>query len=42
MSQETQEHKWDPNLMRVFQEMIISGELDKPFSEIQPIPYEHQ
>jgi putative two-component system response regulator len=42
MSQETQDHKWDPNLMRVFQEMIISGELEKSFSEIQPIEYEYQ
>lgn len=41
MSQETQEHKWDPNLMQVFQEMIISGEIDKPLSEIQTIRYEH-
>ncbi|PIO47603.1 MAG: hypothetical protein CMR00_09500 [[Chlorobium] sp. 445] len=42
MSQETQDHKWDPNLMRVFQDMIVSGEIEKPFSEIQPIVYEHQ
>lgn len=42
MSQETQDHKWDPNLMRVFQEMILSEEIDKPFSEIQSIVYEHQ
>jgi len=42
MSKETQEHKWDPNLMRVFQEMIINEELDKSVSEIQVLNYEYQ
>jgi putative two-component system response regulator len=42
MNRETQEHKWDPNLMRVFQEMIINEELDKSVSEIQVLNYEYQ
>jgi putative two-component system response regulator len=42
MSKETQEHKWDPNLMRVFQDMIINEELDRSVNEIQVLNYEYQ
>lgn len=42
MSKETQENKWDPNLMQVFQEMIITEELEKSLSEIQTLHYEYQ
>lgn len=42
MSKETQEHKWDPNLMRVFQDMIVNEELNRPVSEIQVLNYDYQ
>ncbi|ACF14977.1 response regulator receiver modulated metal dependent phosphohydrolase [Chloroherpeton thalassium ATCC 35110] len=41
MSKETQENKWDPNLMKVFQEMLIANEFEKTLSEINSIKYEH-
>jgi len=41
MSKETQENKWDPNLMKIFQEMLIANEFEKPISEINSIKYEH-
>jgi len=40
MRKETQEHKWDPNLMSVFLEMLSSGEFDKAYHEIVPVKYE--
>ncbi len=40
MSQETQENKWDPNLMRVFQDMIVSEEIDKAPEDITTIKYD--
>jgi putative two-component system response regulator len=42
MSRETQENKWDPNLMQVFQEMIITDEISKSNAEIQTIQYQYQ
>lgn len=42
MNKETQEHKWDPNLMAVFHDMIINEELDKSVNEIQIVNYEYQ
>jgi putative two-component system response regulator len=42
MSEETRDHKWDPNLMQVFQEMVITEELDRNISEIQPIQYSYR
>lgn len=42
MSKETQEHKWDPNLMRVFQDMIVNEELNRSVSEIQVLNYDYQ
>lgn len=42
MSKETQEHKWDPNLMRVFQDMIVNEELNRSVSEIQVLDYDYQ
>lgn len=42
MSKETQEHKWDPNLMRVFQDMIVNEELNRSVSEIEVLNYDYQ
>ncbi len=41
MEEETKDNKWDPNLMKVFQSMLISGEIDKDISEIQLITYDY-
>lgn len=41
MNKETQEGKWDPNLMKVFQKMLVTGEIDKDLSEIEVIQYDH-
>lgn len=41
MEAETKENKWDPNLMKVFLDMIISGEIDHHISEIKPIIYDY-
>ncbi|MBC8044068.1 MAG: metal-dependent phosphohydrolase, partial [Rhizobacter sp.] len=39
MNEETVAGRWDPVLMKIFQEMIVSGEIDKPLSEIEPVSF---